>query len=97
MRLTEIWRTKGRPTVSFEFFPPRSAKAAATQDEAIAQLRPLEPVITTARAAARRPRLELLVRGAFDVPEPARVAVGKAISDAGGESVFCAKDNRNCR
>jgi methylenetetrahydrofolate reductase (NADPH) len=43
MRLTELWRTKGRPTLSFEFFPPRTPKAAATQDEAIAQLRPLAP------------------------------------------------------
>jgi methylenetetrahydrofolate reductase (NADPH) len=43
MRLTELWRRTGRPSVSFEFFPPRTAKAAATQDEVIAQLAPLEP------------------------------------------------------
>jgi len=57
----------------------------------------LEPVITTARAASRRPRVELLIRGAYDVPEPARNAVFKAVADAKIESVACLKDNRNCR
>jgi methylenetetrahydrofolate reductase (NADPH) len=66
MRLTDLWRTKGRPTVSFEFFPPRTAKAAATQDEAIAQLRPLEPdfvsVTFGAGGATRAGSRELLAK-----------------------------------
>ena len=57
----------------------------------------LAPVITTARAASRRPRVELLVRGYYDVPEQTQRAVRKAIADAGFESVVCLKDNRNCR
>jgi methylenetetrahydrofolate reductase (NADPH) len=66
MRLTDTWRTKGRPTVSFELFPPRSAKAAATQDEAIAQLAPLGPdfvsVTFSAGGSTRAGSRELLAK-----------------------------------
>jgi methylenetetrahydrofolate reductase (NADPH) len=43
MRLTELWARKGAPTVSLEFFPPRTPKAAASQAQAIDELVPLEP------------------------------------------------------
>jgi len=43
MRLTEIWRSKRRPTVSFEFFPARTAKAVASQERAIDELAALSP------------------------------------------------------
>jgi methylenetetrahydrofolate reductase (NADPH) len=43
MKLTEIWRSKGKPTVSFELFPARTPKAAASQEQAIGELCALEP------------------------------------------------------
>jgi len=35
MKLTEIWKTNDKPTVSFELFPARSEKAAVRLDKTI--------------------------------------------------------------
>ena len=43
MKLTELWTSKGKPTVSFELFPARTEKAAANLDKAIDKLAALEP------------------------------------------------------
>ena len=43
MKLTEIWKTKDKPTVSFELFPARSEKAAARLDKTIDILVNLQP------------------------------------------------------
>jgi methylenetetrahydrofolate reductase (NADPH) len=43
MRLTELWKSKGKPTVSFELFPARSEKAAANLERAIDALAALGP------------------------------------------------------
>jgi methylenetetrahydrofolate reductase (NADPH) len=43
MRLTEMWKTRGRPTISFELFPARSDKAAAKLPKVIGKLAALEP------------------------------------------------------
>jgi methylenetetrahydrofolate reductase (NADPH) len=43
MKLTEIWKSRGMPTISFELFPARSDKAQARLDKAIAKLVALEP------------------------------------------------------
>jgi len=43
MKLTEIWKTKDKPTVSFELFPARSEKAAARLDKTIDILADLQP------------------------------------------------------
>ncbi len=43
MKLTELWVTKGKPTVSFELFPARTEKAALNLDKAIDKLADLEP------------------------------------------------------
>ncbi len=43
MRVTDIWSTNPKPTVSFELFPARSEKAAANLDKAIDALASLEP------------------------------------------------------
>jgi methylenetetrahydrofolate reductase (NADPH) len=43
MKLTEIWKTKNKPTVSFELFPARSEKAAARLDKTIDILADLQP------------------------------------------------------
>jgi len=43
MKLTEMWKTRGRPTISFELFPARGDKAAAKLDKAIGKLVALEP------------------------------------------------------
>ncbi len=43
MRLTDMWNTREKPTVSFELFPARSAKAAESLEKAIDVLAALEP------------------------------------------------------
>lgn len=43
MRLTELWKSKGKPTVSFELFPARSEKAAVNLERAIDALAALGP------------------------------------------------------
>ncbi|MBW2277562.1 MAG: methylenetetrahydrofolate reductase [Deltaproteobacteria bacterium] len=43
MKLTEMWKTRGVPTISFELFPARSDKAAVKLDKAIGKLSALEP------------------------------------------------------
>ena len=43
MRITEIWESRRKPTVSFELFPARSEKAAGNLDAAIDALAALEP------------------------------------------------------
>jgi len=43
MRVTELWKTRQRPTLSFELFPARSEKAAASLEKAIDTLAALEP------------------------------------------------------
>jgi methylenetetrahydrofolate reductase (NADPH) len=43
MKLAELWRTKGGPTLSFELFPARDAKAAASLQKVIDQLTALRP------------------------------------------------------
>ena len=42
MHIRELFGA-GRPTFSFEFFPPRSDEAAAQLERTISDLRPLEP------------------------------------------------------
>jgi methylenetetrahydrofolate reductase (NADPH) len=43
MKLTEVWNTKNKPTVSFELFPARSEKAAARLEKTIDILADLQP------------------------------------------------------
>ncbi len=43
MKLTELWASKGKPTVSFELFPARTEKAAANLEKTIDKLAALEP------------------------------------------------------
>jgi methylenetetrahydrofolate reductase (NADPH) len=43
MRVTDIWTSSQRPTVSFELFPPRSAKAAERLEITIDELVGLKP------------------------------------------------------
>ena len=43
MKLAEIWKTKDKPTVSFELFPARSEKAAASLEKTIDMLADLQP------------------------------------------------------
>ena len=43
MKLTEIWKTNDKPTVSFELFPARSQKAAVRLDKTIDILADLQP------------------------------------------------------
>ncbi len=43
MKLTKLWVTKGKPTLSFELFPARTEKAAANLEKAIDKLAALEP------------------------------------------------------
>lgn len=43
MKVTDIWKTGQRPTVSFELFPPRSQKAAQNLESVIDALVALEP------------------------------------------------------
>ena len=43
MKLTDIWASKGKPTLSFELFPARTEKAAANLEKAIEKLAALEP------------------------------------------------------
>jgi methylenetetrahydrofolate reductase (NADPH) len=43
MKLTELWKQAERPTISFELFPARSAKAAEKLDNTIDELVELKP------------------------------------------------------
>ena len=43
MQLTEIWQSQSKPTVSFELFPARTAKAQGKLDKVIDRLAALEP------------------------------------------------------
>ena len=43
MRVTEIWKTKGKPTVSFELYPAKTPKAALSLEKALDNLAKLEP------------------------------------------------------
>lgn len=43
MRITDIWKTKEKPTLSFELFPARSKKAAINLEKAIGNLAGLNP------------------------------------------------------
>lgn len=43
MKITDIWNSSQKPTVSFEFFPPRSEKQAANLPETIDRLADLKP------------------------------------------------------
>jgi len=43
MKLTDIWKTKGKPTVSFELFPARNDKAAEKLEKVIDKLASLKP------------------------------------------------------
>ena len=43
MKITEIWKTKGKATISYEFFPARTLEAAENLDRVIDQLILLEP------------------------------------------------------
>ena len=43
MKVANIWRTSQRPTISFELFPARSAKAAESLEKAIDKLAALKP------------------------------------------------------
>lgn len=43
MKLTQLWKTNLKPTLSFELFPARTEKAAVSLDKAIDKLAALEP------------------------------------------------------
>lgn len=43
MKLTDLWASKGKPTLSFELFPARTEKAAANLEKAIDKLAALGP------------------------------------------------------
>jgi methylenetetrahydrofolate reductase (NADPH) len=43
MRVTEIWKTKGKPTVSFEVYPAKTPKAIVNLEKALDNLVKLEP------------------------------------------------------
>ena len=43
MKITEIWKTKGKATISYEFFPARTPEAAENLDRVIDQLILMEP------------------------------------------------------
>ena len=43
MKLTDMWKSSQRPTISFELFPPRSVKAAENLERAIDALAALKP------------------------------------------------------
>ncbi|MEN8243180.1 MAG: methylenetetrahydrofolate reductase, partial [Chloroflexota bacterium] len=43
MKLTELWKTRKKATVSFELYPARNEKAAIRLEKAIDQLSALEP------------------------------------------------------
>jgi methylenetetrahydrofolate reductase (NADPH) len=56
----------GRPTFSFEFFPPRSAEAASQLERTISHLRPLEPSFVSvtygAGGSTREKTLDIVTR-----------------------------------
>ena len=43
MKLTDLWKSSPKPTVSFELFPARSEKGAINLNKAIDKLAALEP------------------------------------------------------
>ena len=43
MKVTDVWNSHQKPTVSFELFPPRSPKAAENLEKAIEKLAVLKP------------------------------------------------------
>lgn len=43
MKVTDIWKSKQKPTISFELFPARSEKAAENLEKAIDELAALKP------------------------------------------------------
>ncbi|MCP4141859.1 MAG: 5,10-methylenetetrahydrofolate reductase [Chloroflexi bacterium] len=43
MKLTDLWKSRNTPTLSFELFPARNEKAAANLDKAIDKLAALKP------------------------------------------------------
>ncbi|MHC4692749.1 MAG: methylenetetrahydrofolate reductase, partial [Planctomycetota bacterium] len=43
MKVTNLWKSKQKPTVSFELFPPRSPKAAENLERTIDTLAALKP------------------------------------------------------
>jgi methylenetetrahydrofolate reductase (NADPH) len=43
MKVTDMWASRERPTISFEFFPPRSEKQAETLNRTIDRLAALRP------------------------------------------------------
>jgi methylenetetrahydrofolate reductase (NADPH) len=43
MKVTNIWKSKQKPTISFELFPPRSEKGAENLEKSIDALAALEP------------------------------------------------------
>lgn len=43
MKVTDIWASREKPTISFELFPARSEKAAASLEKAVDELTALQP------------------------------------------------------
>ena len=43
MKLTELWKSKDKPTVSFEFFPGKTDKAKGRLNKVIDKLAAVEP------------------------------------------------------
>ena len=43
MKLTDVWKSRSKPTISFELFPARTEKAAANLEKAIDKLAALKP------------------------------------------------------
>ena len=53
MRITDIWKTQEKPTLSFELFPARSEKAAINLEKAIEKLAGLKPDFVSVTFGAR--------------------------------------------
>jgi methylenetetrahydrofolate reductase (NADPH) len=64
MKLVDIWESTTKPTISFEFFPPRTEKAASNLEKAIDKLAALNPgfvsVTFGAGGSTREGSLELV-------------------------------------
>lgn len=72
MKLTRLWQQNQKPTISFEFFPARSAKAAADFDVALEELLALQPdfvsVTFGAGGSTREGSRQLVARLAQEKP-----------------------------
>jgi methylenetetrahydrofolate reductase (NADPH) len=45
MRVVDLWKSRSKPTLAFEFFPPKTEKGAHNLEQTLSQLLPMEPDI----------------------------------------------------